>query len=105
MIEIKNKRNYSGDGVYVGRGRGSVLGNPFPTNNGERTRDQSVDLYHDWLQSQWVKGGAVKNELLRLARFYKRTDHLILICWCAPKRCHSEIIRDAILGIIDKGLV
>ncbi len=23
---------------------------------------------------------------------------LVLVCWCAPKPCHAEIIRDALLA-------
>ena len=28
MITVENKRTYKGQGVYIGRGQGGVLGNP-----------------------------------------------------------------------------
>jgi hypothetical protein len=96
MIEIKNKRDYSGSGVYVGRP--SPLGNPFPMLN-EGMRDEVCDKYQAWLRAEYKKNGAVKAELERLARMYKAQGRLVLVCWCAPKRCHAQSIKKAILGI------
>lgn len=115
MINVVSKRWYRGEGgIYIGRP--SVLGNPFaakPSNLAtERvsTNSEAVVKYRTWLREQWLAGGSVKAELLRLARLYKETGSLTLVCWCKIKPnddipCHGDVIRDAIEGIIAKGLV
>ena len=45
MIEIKNKHNYSGPGVYIGRP--SVLGHPFPVE--QYGRERCIKRYRVWL--------------------------------------------------------
>lgn len=100
--------------IYVGRP--SVLGNPFAAKPSKVATQQvasdaeAVREYHCWLQAQWIGGGKVKEELLRLARLYKETGTLHLICWCKLKvnddtPCHADVIKAAIEGIIAKGLV
>jgi hypothetical protein len=42
---------------------------------------------------------------VRLARLYKAHGTLTLVCWCAPQACHAEVIQEAVLGIVEKGLV
>ncbi len=100
--------------IYIGRP--SVLGNPFASKPSKLVRQQvgsdieAVEKYQVWLREQWVHGGEVKAELLRLARLYKETNTLHLICWCKLKvnddtPCHGDVIKAAIEGIIAKGLV
>ena len=31
---------------------------------------------------------------------YLTDGALTLICWCAPQPCHAEVIRDAVLGMV-----
>lgn len=49
VIEIKNKRNYSGPGVYCGRP--TPLGNRFTMTN-ESQRDWACDQYKTWFDQQ-----------------------------------------------------
>ena len=101
MIEIVNTKHGAGAGVYVGRP--SVLGNPYRVEDGGRER--AVRWYRDWLRAAWKRGRQEKTELLRLARLYKAHGTLTLVCWCAPQACHAEVIQEAVLGIVEKGLV
>ena len=92
MIKIVNKKVYAGEGVYIGRP--SVLGNPFKIGvHGDR--EQVIEKYRVWLRGEWKKDGKVKQELIRLAKLSKEGD-LILICWCYPKACHGDVLKDAI---------
>lgn len=106
MINIINKRDLlrTGavhiDGYYVGRP--SILGNPFPASD-ESQRDEVIEKYRVWLRQEYCKKGAVYTELHILADKHKRGEDINLICWCAPKRCHAEIIRDAIIKISERG--
>jgi hypothetical protein len=100
-IRILNTHHSTSVGVYVGRP--TLLGNPYHVQHDGR--EQAVERYRAWLRRQWQGGGAVKEALLELARAYKERDELTLLCWCAPQRCHAEVIRDAVLGIVQHGLV
>lgn len=98
-IKVMNKRDYKGAGEYIGRP--SVLGNPFthlPVANtlakfSVATRDEAVDKYRDWLREQYKANPAVRKELLRLIAIYETTSELILICWCAPLKCHGDVLK------------
>lgn len=100
MIQIVNKRQ-GGHGEYIGRP--SVLGNPFSVH--EYGRKDCIELYREWLRDQWQDHGPARQALMQLAQRYKAEKKLTLVCWCAPERCHGEIVKEAICGIIKKGLV
>lgn len=99
-IQVVNKKTYQGEGVYIGRP--SPLGNPFSHLHGTKaevvvpSRDEAVERYRQWLRTQWQQGGSAKAELVRLARLYKSTGKLTLVCWCAPERCHGHILAEVI---------
>lgn len=99
MITIVNKHHDS-RGVYVGRP--TVLGHPYTLK--EYTRTDAIARYRIWLRQQWLLQGKVHTALLQLARRYKACGQLTRLCWCAPQRCHAEVIRDAGLGIVQHGL-
>ena len=101
QIRTVNKHQGASAGVYVGRP--TLLGNPYRVQHD--AREQAVQRYRAWLPRQWQVGGEVKEALLELARAYTERDELTLICWCAPRRCHAEVIREAVLGIVQHGLV
>ena len=73
--------------------RMSILGNPFVLDK-ESDRDLVCDLYEDWFKEQ---ARVFKPEILRLLSIYKEFGKLRLFCWCAPKRCHANTIRTAIM--------
>jgi len=103
MIVIKNARNYTGPGEYVGRShprfpKGSLLGNPYRSGP-DGDRETVVARYRDWLRQVWLGNSPARRELLRLAEVYRQSGALTLICWCAPDLCHSEVIAQAIYEI------
>lgn len=67
------------DAVYVGRP--SPFGNPFERERGE-TREHVIARFETWLLSQPALVERVRREL--------RGRHLV--CWCAPKRCHADVL-------------
>ena len=80
---------------YVGRP--SKLGNPFPMRK-EADRAKVVKQYTAWLRSQYAAKGPVRRELERLLSI-ARQQPLELVCFCAPKGCHADVIRNAIIGM------
>ena len=92
MITVGNKQ-HKAKGIYVGRP--SPLGNPFAM-QGEATRAQVIRDYEDWLAEQLLDPKSPANiEIHRLAALARKQD-LCLVCFCAPKACHADIIKRTI---------
>ena len=95
MIIVGNKK-HGAHGIYVGRP--SPLGNPFPM-QGEATRAAVIRDYEDWLAEQMLDSrSAASIEIHRLAAL-ARKHHICLVCFCAPKACHADIIKRTIEAI------
>jgi hypothetical protein len=93
-IKVVNKRwSLEHGGEYVGRP--SVLGNPFAIGR-DGTRDEVIAKYRRWLWEQVQQAGPVLWELDRLAEKFINQRGLTLVCWCAPKACHADVIASAI---------
>lgn len=103
MIQVVNRHTYKGDGIYIGRP--SPLGNPFARFDYAHvkfkvgSRREAIDAYEDWLDEQ-PEDSPAKQELIRLAKIYKDTGNLVLICSCAPSPCHGHIISKKILVMV-----
>jgi len=82
--------NAPADFVYVGRAwrrggwriPGSPLRNPF-TVGARRTRQESVDLYRDYLTA--------RPDLLALLPGLRGKT---LVCWCHPEPCHADVLAE-----------
>ncbi len=99
MIEIKNLRKENPKYPYDVRvDRKSVLGNKFIMHK-ESERDKVCDAYKEWFEDARINDIKVKLEIGRLKLLYDKYGQLNLFCWCAPKRCHAEIIMNYILNI------
>lgn len=99
MIKVISRRDESMfiDTEYVGRP--GPLGNPFILGQ-DGTREQVIAKYRTWLQALWFDDcgpNPQKTELTRLIDLYKDKGTLTLVCWCAPKACHGDVIREAII--------
>jgi len=94
MIEICNLRNKKMVNVWDVRvDRKSVLGNKFIMHN-ENERDIVCDKYNEWLEDNVINNDNVRKEMVKLYKMYKKYGKLRLFCWCAPKRCHAESIKN-----------
>lgn len=87
IINVRNKRNYKGPGAYIGRP--SPLGNPFPER--KYGREKAIKLYKDWLLRVGLKNPVVCQAFDELVAKAKK-EELNLICWCAPKACHGDVL-------------
>lgn len=91
-IKVKNKKTYKGEGEYIGRP--SPLGNPFKINS-EEDREESLSKYRVWLDEKLKdRDSKQSKELLRLLNILQTTGKLVLICWCKPKPCHGDILKE-----------
>jgi len=90
-LQIKVARKGEGlEGFYVGRP--TPLGNPFRLLR-EEDRNEVVARYAAWLDEQVRRGNpAVIRALEELYQRLKSEGGLTLLCFCAPKKCHAEVI-------------
>jgi Domain of unknown function (DUF4326) len=94
-IQILNKRTVGDRGEYVGRP--SALGNPFKLEQ-ESQRNSVIQQYELWLQERInARDSRVCHEFNRLYRIARDQGVLELTCWCAPKRCHADVVRNILL--------
>jgi hypothetical protein len=93
-MTIHNKRANTApdDAIYIGRP--GPWGNPFSHlahSDAEilvRDRTEAVKAYRVWLHMASMIGIIHSHELASLA-------DCDLVCWCAPDRCHGEILAQA----------
>lgn len=91
VVNVYHKLPYD---VYVGRGRGSIWGNPYSHTEGTlarwkvSTREEAVLAYADWIQTQ-------PQLLDQIPRLKGKT----LACFCRPKDgfrgrlfCHAQVL-------------
>lgn len=108
VIHKKNRDKYS-DVIYVGRG--SALGNPFTSIQGRETmaetvvdsRKESIDRYYEHLCVE-IAG---KNEKIckALNEIYLKAlnGDVQLACYCSPKPCHADIIKEIVESKLPEG--
>lgn len=102
QITVANLYHYNLDlteGEYIGRenlahgiGR-SPLANPFSV---KQCGEAAYAKFKAHLWADIKAKGEMYQELLRLRDFYLRGLEFRLLCWCAPKKCHGEIVKAAI---------
>ncbi|ADE14135.1 conserved hypothetical protein [Nitrosococcus halophilus Nc 4] len=95
-IRVLNKR-HGGQGVYIGRP--SPLGNPFVIGR-DGNRDEVIAKYQALLEVTLEGRSQARTEFNRLVKIYRETGELNLVCWCAPRACHGDVIKEQILNRI-----
>jgi len=86
--------------IYIGRP--SPLGNPFTHLEGTTlaarhvsTRDEAVDAYREWAQDELAdRNSAFARAFAGLQRRVAGGENLALECWCAPRRCHGDVLSE-----------
>ncbi len=101
-ITIVNKHYYKGPMIHGDRS--SVLGNRYshlPISRGlfkTKTREMAIKLGSKDLYDRLVKGDdselidAIADLIIR----YSKGEHIVLGCWCKPRDCHLDYIKECI---------
>ena len=103
MIEIHNMKHtpFGGMPYDFMVDRSSPVGNPYQLLS-EATRDLCINAYGRYFEIM-VRRKIDREFMNYLRLIYKAyIDHgeVRLFCWCAPKRCHAEVIRDFIISML-----
>jgi hypothetical protein len=96
MIYIGNKRKGSviPVGMQMSIDRATSIGNPFEMGTDESKRNLVCDQYEQWFKDEVLtqKNASAWSYLCSLLSLAMDRD-IVLMCWCAPKRCHGETIK------------
>jgi hypothetical protein len=96
MIKIKVLNKHHGhkpDGdrrYYIGRG--SPLGNPFPS-PGPMYRNAVINKFEWWLKEMIKKNDPKVCAALNHIAERAQTGGIDLICYCKPLNCHGDVIK------------
>ena len=63
-------------------------------------RDAVVEAFEEYLMDHMKNGDEndpIKQEMSRLIEIVEKEKKLVIACWCAPQRCHGDIIKKYIL--------
>jgi hypothetical protein len=88
MCNVVNKRTHvkTNKDIYIGRP--SKYGNPFEIGK-DGTREEVVSKYRIWLYNKIGSSEITIDELVDM-------KDKNLVCWCAPLRCHGDVLKAAI---------
>ena len=107
-ITVVNKKTFRGQSEYIGRAmqgiRSSSLRNKYKVKpHGPYEREEAVAKYYrQWLWEKMQNQSSPQYvELVRLAEIAKQ-QALNLACWCAPQKCHGDVIKNAIAYIMNR---
>lgn len=80
--------------VYIGRPNakepGACMGNPFEIGK-DGDRNEVIAKYRDWLPHQ---GGLIVTTLNNIRDYMKQGFDVELECYCAPRACHGDVIKE-----------
>ena len=88
---------------YIGRSKnGNPLSNPF-TFNGKKssiaklsfkTRDEAIDAFEVYFDRMYGKDKEITEAFDKIYEKYKNGEDVYLQCFCAPNRCHGDVIAE-----------
>lgn len=93
-----------GTAVYIGRAcagfKASPFGNPWKSGHYGATRDQVIRLYRKWAAGDFTdpKGNHFPHDQLEALR------GKVLGCWCAPLKCHGDVLVELLAGAGGEGV-
>lgn len=75
-----------------------ILGNPFKMlDDSQAERARVVEQYRVYLLEQFKQRSSVFLECVKMAQRLEQGHRIGLYCWCAPKACHGDVLRRAII--------
>lgn len=109
IITVVNKHKHKPTDNDFFIGRGSPLGNPFTSKELSTTKakfqcktaEESIEKFrNDILEKIKNKDKEVCDELNRIWKHLQKKD-VNLVCYCKPKICHGDIIKEIIESRIE----
>lgn len=98
MITVVKYKDHKHNPECTYIGRGSPLGNPYAMKvDTEEEREAVIKLFKEHMML-YVKipDSNVRKALIDLYRREKNGENILLGCFCAPKACHGNVIKEFI---------
>ena len=98
----KEDYSFSPNYYYIGRSNlGNILGNPYTHLPVEKTialyeckdRDEAISKYADYFDTMYGHNIEFTKAIDEIYEKYKNGEEVFLGCWCKPKSCHGDIIK------------
>lgn len=89
--------------VRIPIGRPSIFGNPFVLRN-EEQRKSVIVRYRTYLTTKYKEDERFRHALEDLANKVLAGQNLELVCYCAPRPCHGDIIKRAVELILAEAM-
>lgn len=99
MLRVVNLRNYKkreGE-ILVKIDRSSPLGNPFVMKSENERRNVCLE-YREYFLNNIKVDVRMGREIQLIKDYIERGDKVALGCWCAPKECHGDFLKEYIEG-------
>ena len=99
MIKVVNKYKHTPTEHDVYIGRGSPFGSPFSHLKSTHdiykvdTREEAIDAFKTYLERETSEDTHLKRKLDGL-RERTKTEDINLVCFCKPKACHGDVIKE-----------
>jgi hypothetical protein len=79
--------------VYCGRGKNSILGNPYLITK-ENNRDMVCDEFDTYFKEALLDKDSIISTYIRGLEEESKTKDIVLLCFCKPLRCHTDTIKN-----------
>lgn len=105
MYHLPDKTIPNGDAsyVYIGRPKGGAplgLGNPFKVGQGYK-QGEAVVAFKEHVSTEWINPySPLRQNIIALAKRSLAGEDIKLVCWCKPKACHGDVIKEAIDNLV-----
>ena len=66
----------------------------------EGMRAEVIQKFSFDLARDWGTHGPMRKEVERIAELVRSGQDIALACWCAPKACHGDVIKQAVEAIL-----
>jgi hypothetical protein len=113
-VTVVNIREWKGNATYIGRStdpKFAPFGNPFSHKDGTlakykvATREESIERYKTWIWDHWEEDEYFRLCLTALVRDHLEGKEIVLGCFCKPLPCHGDVLKEAIEGLAELGVV
>lgn len=110
MIRVIHKKEADKYENVIYIGRGSVLGNPYTSIQGRETKakyivsskEESIENFKNHLLECIEKKDKEVCDMLNKIYKLSLEGEVFLSCYCKPKSCHGDIIKEIVESKIEK---
>lgn len=110
IVNVVNSSRYKKKGKpwEVDIGRPNILSSKYSHKPSKfkwvirtRSREESVSKFKEYFDAA-KDNQPLKIELDRIYNILVKYNKLVLMCWCSPKQCHGDVIKEYLLKRINK---